>query len=71
MNHHHDYHNGHHYIRIINVIIRITSIILNIAIGYKEFVLVHMHQVVMLDGVTVAKEAYLQAEDIYYAQVSC
>jgi hypothetical protein len=32
---------------------------------------VHMKQIVMLDGVQVAKDAFLQAEDIYYAQVLC
>ena len=30
-----------------------------------------MKQIVMLDGVQVAKDAFLQAEDVYYAQVLC
>ena len=29
----------------------------------------HMKQIVLLDGVQVAKDAFLQAEDVYYAQV--
>ena len=30
-----------------------------------------MKQIIVLDGIQVAKDAYLQAEDVYYAQVLC
>ena len=38
--------------------------------GYQEFVVLHLPQVTMLDGIAITKEIQLSAEDIFYSQVS-
>ena len=37
--------------------------------GYIEFILLHLPQVIIIDGVVVSKETQLLAEDMYYSQV--
>lgn len=37
--------------------------------GYKEFVLLHLRQVTVLDGIGVTREAQLSAEAVYFSQV--
>jgi hypothetical protein len=37
--------------------------------GYQEFIVLHLGQVVLLDGIAITKEVQLMAEDSYFSQV--
>lgn len=37
--------------------------------GYQEFVVLHLPQVTLLDGIAITKETQLSAEDLFYSQV--
>lgn len=37
--------------------------------GYQEFIVLHLPQVTLLDGIAITKETQMSAEDVYYSQV--
>mgnify|MGYP000262303209 CR=1 FL=1 len=38
--------------------------------GYQEFVVLHLPQVTILDGIAISRETQISAEDLYFTQVS-